>query len=119
MNESQFHHDPDEGGLYVELGVGLGHHRLSIIDLDSGQQPIFNEDQSVVVYNGEIYNFMELAEKLKMCGHVFRTQCNTEVIVHAWEEWSEACINHFRGMFAFAIWERNQQTLLVLCWHGV
>ena len=88
MNQSQFHRGPDEGGVHVEDGVGLGHRRLSIIDLSAGQQPLYNEDHSVVVvYNGEIYNFPELSEELKACGHQFRTHCDTEVIVHAWEEW--------------------------------
>jgi asparagine synthase (glutamine-hydrolysing) len=114
MNETQFHRGPDEGGLHVEPGVGLGHRRLSIIDLSSGQQPLFNEDQSVVVvYNGEIYNFQELAEELKTCGHIFRTHCDTEVIVHAWEQWGEQCVDRFRGMFAFALWDRNRQELFL------
>ena len=114
MNETQFHRGPDEGGIHVEPGLGLGHRRLSIIDLSSGQQPLFNEDHSVVVsYNGEIYNFQELSEELKACGHVFRTHCDTEVIVHAWEEWGEACVERFRGMFAFAIWDRGRETLFL------
>jgi asparagine synthase (glutamine-hydrolysing) len=114
MNESQFHRGPDEGGVHVEDGVGLGHRRLSIIDLSSGQQPLYNEDQSVVVvYNGEIYNFPELSEELKACGHQFRTHCDTEVIVHAWEEWGEQCVERFRGMFAFALWDRNKQSLFL------
>jgi len=114
MNETQFHRGPDEGGLHTEPGVGLGHRRLSIIDLSSGQQPLFNEDHSVVVtYNGEIYNFQELSNELKACGHVFRTCCDTEVIVHAWEEWGEACVHRFRGMFAFAVWDRNRKTLFI------
>ncbi len=114
MNESQLHRGPDEGGLHIEPGVGLGHRRLSIIDLSSGQQPLFNEDHSVVVvYNGEIYNFQELAEELKQCGHVFRTHCDTEVIVHAWEEWGDRCVERFRGMFAFALWDRNKKTLFL------
>ncbi len=114
MNETQFHRGPDEGGLHTEPGLGLGHRRLSIIDLSSGQQPLFNEDHSVVVvYNGEIYNFQELAVELKQCGHQFRTHCDTEVIVHAWEEWGEKCVEHFRGMFAFALWDRNNQTLFM------
>ncbi len=114
MNETQFHRGPDEGGLHTEPGVGLGHRRLSIIDLTSGQQPLFNEDHSVVVvHNGEIYNFQSLAEELKNCGHTFRTHCDTEVIVHAWEEWGDECVNHFRGMFAFAIWDRNKKTLFL------
>lgn len=114
MNETQHHRGPDEGGIHIEPGVGFGHRRLSIIDLSSGQQPLFNEDASVVVtYNGEIYNFPELSEELKACGHLFKTHCDTEVIVHAWEEWGEACVERFRGMFAFAVWDRNQQTLFL------
>lgn len=114
MNESQFHRGPDEGGLHTEPGVGFGHRRLSIIDLSSGQQPLFNEDRSVVVvYNGEIYNYRELAKELKVRGHVFRTHCDTEVIVHAWEEWGDRCVTYFRGMFAFALWDRNKQTLFL------
>lgn len=112
MNEMQFHRGPDEGGIHVERGIGLGHRRLSIIDLSGGHQPLFNEDGSVVVvYNGEIYNFSMLAEELTARGHVFRTQCDTEVIVHAWEEWGEDCLAHFRGMFAFALWDKNNSTL--------
>jgi asparagine synthase (glutamine-hydrolysing) len=114
MNESQFHRGPDEGGVHIEGGIGLGHRRLSIIDLSSGQQPLYNEDKSVVVvYNGEIYNFPELSEELKGCGHQFRTHCDTEVIVHAWEEWGDKCVDHFRGMFAFALWDRNRQSLFL------
>ncbi len=114
MNETQYHRGPDEGGVHLEPGVGLAHRRLSIIDLSSGQQPLFNEDGSVVVtYNGEIYNFQALSEELKARGHVFRTHCDTEVIVHAWEEWGEACVERFRGMFAFCIWDRNRQTLFL------
>lgn len=114
MNETQFHRGPDEGGIHIEAGVGFGHRRLSIIDLSSGQQPLFNEDETVVVtYNGEIYNFPALSEELKAKGHQFKTHCDTEVIVHAWEEWGEECVTRFRGMFAFAIWDRNQQTLFL------
>ncbi|BAZ94696.1 amidotransferase 1, exosortase A system-associated [Thiohalobacter sp. COW1] len=114
MNELQFHRGPDEGGVHVEPGVGLAHRRLSIIDLSGGHQPLFNEDGSVaVVYNGEIYNFHELTDELIKAGHRFRTRCDTEVIVHAWEEWGEACVERFRGMFAFAIWDRNHQTLFL------
>jgi asparagine synthase (glutamine-hydrolysing) len=115
MNETQFHRGPDEGGLHLEPGVGLGHRRLSIIDLSSGQQPLFNEDGSVVVvFNGEIYNFQQLVPELEALGHVFRTHSDTEVIVHAWEAWGEACVERFRGMFAFALWDRKQQTLFVV-----
>lgn len=114
MNQAQFHRGPDEGGIHSEPGLGLGHRRLSIIDLSSGHQPLFNEDGSVaIVFNGEIYNFQELAKELQAAGHVFRTHSDTEVIVHAWEQWGKACVTRFRGMFAFALWDRNQKTLFM------
>src|SRR5438552_2351918 len=114
MNESLFHRGPDESGLHVEPGVGLGHRRLSIIDLSTGQQPLYNEDRSVVVvYNGEIYNYLDLVPELQALGHVFRTRSDTEVIVHAWEAWGKSCVERFRGMFAFALWDRNRETLFL------
>ena len=114
MNETQHHRGPDEGGLHLEPGLGLGHRRLSIIDLSTGQQPLFNEDGSVaVVFNGEIYNYRELIPELVRLGHSFHTRSDTEVIVHAWEEWGEDCVARFRGMFAFALWDRNRQTLFL------
>ena len=114
MNDSQAHRGPDDDGLFTAPGVGLGHRRLSIIDLSGGHQPMFNEDGTVaVVYNGEIYNFQDLAKLLEARGHRFRTRSDTEVIVHAWEEWGEACVERFRGMFAFALWDANQQTLFL------
>ena len=114
MNETQFHRGPDEVGLHVEPGLGLGHRRLSIIDLSTGQQPLFNEDHSVVVvFNGEIYNYRELIPELTQLGHVFRTKSDTEVIVHAWEAWGEDCVKRFRGMFAFALWDRQRETLFL------
>ncbi|KPF44265.1 asparagine synthase [beta proteobacterium AAP121] len=110
MNASQSHRGPDEGSVHVEPGVGLGHRRLSVIDVATGQQPLFNEDGSVVVvFNGEIYNYQELIPELQALGHVFRTRSDTEVIVHAWESWGERCVERFRGMFAFALWDRNQR----------
>lgn len=114
MNQTQIHRGPDEGELYLEAGIGLGHRRLSIMDISSGQQPLFNEDGSVVViFNGEIYNYEELAKELVALGHRFRTHCDTEVIVHGWEEWGEQCVNRFRGMFAFGLWDRNRDTLFM------
>lgn len=114
MNETQFHRGPDAGGLHIEPGVGLGHRRLSIIDLSSGKQPMTNEDESVwVTFNGEIYNFPELSEELKAAGHQFKTHSDTEVIVHAWEEWGEDCVKRFRGMFAFAVWDRNKKAIFL------
>src|SRR5450755_1702384 len=114
MNESQHHRGPDEGSVHVEPGLGFGHRRLSIIDVSTGQQPIFNEDGSVVViFNGEIYNYQELIAELIALGHRFKTKSDTEVIVHAWESWGEDCVKRFRGMFAFALWDRNRQTLFL------
>lgn len=114
MNDSQLHRGPDEGSLHIELGVGLGHRRLSIIDIATGQQPLFNEDGSVVVvFNGEIYNYLELIPELQELGHVFHTKSDTEVIVHAWESWGADCVKRFRGMFAFALWDRNEQTFFM------
>ena len=114
MNDRLSHRGPDDFGTYLKGPVGLGHRRLSIIDVASGHQPLFNEDQSVVVvYNGEIYNFEDLILELSARGHVFRTRCDTEVVVHAWEEWGESCVERFRGMFAFALWDQNQQTLFL------
>ena len=114
MNQSLFHRGPDEDGFHFEPGLGLGHRRLSIIDLSTGQQPLYNEDGSVVVvYNGEIYNYRDLIPELTGLGHAFRTKSDTEVIVHAWEQWGEDCVRRFRGMFAFALWDRNRETLFV------
>jgi asparagine synthase (glutamine-hydrolysing) len=114
MNDSQRHRGPDGDGLHLEPGVGLGHRRLAIIDVATGQQPLYNEDGSVgIVYNGEIYNFQELTRELIAAGHRFRTHSDTEVIVHAWEEWGADCVRRFSGMFAFALWDRNRRTLFL------
>jgi asparagine synthase (glutamine-hydrolysing) len=114
MNDAQYHRGPDEGSLHIEPGLGFGHRRLSIIDIATGQQPIFNEDGTVaLVYNGEIYNYQDLIPELQAAGHHFRTKSDTEVIVHAWEQWGEACVERFRGMFAFALWDRNKQQLFI------
>jgi asparagine synthase (glutamine-hydrolysing) len=114
MNQAQFHRGPDEGAVHVEGGVGLAHRRLAIIDVRSGQQPLFNEDGSVVVvFNGEIYNYRSLIYELQALGHVFRTRSDTEVIVHAWEAWGVRCVERFRGMFAFALWDRGRRQLFL------
>jgi len=114
MNETQHHRGPDETGIHLEPGLGLGHKRLSIIDLSTGQQPLYNEDGTVcVVFNGEIYNYQELIEELRRLGHAFRTKSDTEAIVHAWEQWGADCVKRFRGMFAFALWDRNRETLFL------
>jgi len=108
----QMHHrGPDDEGLFVDESVTLGARRLSIIDLSGGHQPVFNADKSVaVVFNGEIYNFQELRRTLATCGHAFETGSDTEVIVHAYEEWGEDCVDHFDGMFAFALAETSKST---------
>jgi len=114
MTDAIAHRGPDDGGAHLEPHVALGHRRLSIIDVATGQQPLFNEDGSVVVvFNGEIYNFQELVPELEAAGHRFHTKSDTEVIVHAWEQWGARCVRRFRGMFAFALWDRNQRTLFL------
>ena len=114
MNETQHHRGPDEGDIYTEPGVGFGHRRLSVIDIASGQQPMFNASGDVgVVFNGEIYNFPELTEELQQLGYVFRTKSDTETIVHAWEAWGEECVHKLRGMFAICVWDRQKQTMFM------
>jgi asparagine synthase (glutamine-hydrolysing) len=114
MNDSLLHRGPDEGSVHIEPGVGLAHRRLSIIDIATGQQPLFNEDGSVaIIFNGEIYNYQELVPELRALGHVFRTRSDTEAIVHGWEAWGEGVLDRLRGMFAFAIWDRGRQTLFL------
>ncbi len=114
INDIQSHRGPDEAGLHLEPGLGLGHRRLSIIDIAAGQQPLANEDDTVwVVFNGEIYNFVDLIPELTALGHTFKTRSDTETIVHAWEQWGADCVHHFRGMFAFALWDRSQQVLFM------
>src|ERR1700738_11037 len=106
MMEALWHRGPDEDGLLVAPSVVLGMRRLSIIDLSGGHQPVFNETGNVaVVFNGEIYNFRQLRGTLEGRGHTFRTNSDTEVIVHAYEEWGEQCVRELRGMFAFALWD--------------
>jgi asparagine synthase (glutamine-hydrolysing) len=110
MRDAIRHRGPDGEGLHLEPGVGLAHRRLSIIDVAGGQQPLYNEDGSVVVvFNGEIYNYRGLVNELESRGHVFRTHSDTEVIVHAWEEWGEASVERLSGMFAYALWDRNRR----------
>ncbi len=108
------HRGPDDEGFYFGPQIGLGHRRLSIIDLDSGHQPLTNEDESIwIVFNGEIYNHLELREDLEKKGHRFRTRSDTEVIVHLYEEYGAELLDKLRGMFAFALWDEKQRGLLL------
>src|SRR3954463_10588964 len=114
MGRALAHRGPDGEGFLSEPGVGLVHRRLAIIDLEGGRQPLGNEDGSVqVVFNGEIYNYQELAARLESRGHQFRTRSDTEVLVHLYEEEGERLVERLRGMFAFALWDRPNRRLLL------
>jgi asparagine synthase (glutamine-hydrolysing) len=109
------HRGPDADGFYIAPGIGLGHRRLSIIDLSTGDQPLANEDRTIwVVFNGEIYNFAEVRAELVAHGHRFRTNTDTEVIVHAYEQWGEGSVERFRGMFAYALWDEPRRRLVLV-----
>lgn len=114
MSSAMHHRGPDGDGAYVHGEVGLGHRRLSIIDLTGGAQPISNEDDTLqIIFNGEIYNFLELREELVKQGHIFKTHSDTEVILHAYEEWGLDCVQNLNGIFAFAIWDSRQKRLVM------
>lgn len=114
MNATLYHRGPDDDGFYLQGPLGMAMRRLAIIDVAGGQQPIANEDGSVVVtYNGEIYNFRELRSELEKYGHRFLTHSDTEVIVHAYEQWGDSALRHFNGMFALALWDNRQKRLLL------
>src|SRR6266545_1252431 len=109
MRAAQRHRGPDDSGLWMSQNVGLGFNRLSIIDLSGGHQPMTNDDASVcLVFNGEIYNFRELRSVLEAKGWKFRTHSDTEVILRAWEQWKEGCVEHLRGMFGFVIYDKRR-----------
>ncbi|MEB3100491.1 asparagine synthase (glutamine-hydrolyzing) [Ferviditalea candida] len=112
MTDVSVHRGPDDSGFWSESGVGLGFRRLSIIDLSEGHQPMANEDDTVwIVFNGEIYNYKELRNRLESAGHRFKTHTDTEVIVHLYEEYGEECVKLLRGMFGFAVWDRRKRQL--------
>ena len=114
MNDQIIHRGPDDGGLFVEGRVGLAMRRLSIIDVQAGHQPLPNEDENIwIVFNGEIYNHQELRGELEAAGHRYRTKSDTETIVHLYEQYGRDCVNHLRGMFAFAIWDRPRRKLFI------
>jgi len=113
MTEVQAHRGPDGAGLMVDSDAVLGHRRLAILDLtDAGRQPMASPDGSLwITYNGEVYNYLELADDLRARGHRFRSACDTEVLLHAYAEWGEASLERLNGMFAFAIWDRRRGRL--------
>ncbi|MCH8295521.1 hypothetical protein IH992_30940 [Candidatus Poribacteria bacterium] len=115
MTDIIAHRGPDGEGHYTDGPIGLGHRRLAIIDLSpAGQQPMTNETGDVIItYNGEIYNFQELRVELEALGHQFYSRTDSEVIVHAYEEWGEECVHRFNGMFAFAVWDYTQRRLFL------
>lgn len=114
MTDKIVHRGPDAEGFYVDDNVALGHRRLSIIDLSGGDQPLYNEDKSIVViFNGEIYNYIELKDELKKDGHKFKTKSDTEVLVHGYEKWGKELPKHLRGMFAFAIYNKKDNSLFL------
>jgi asparagine synthase (glutamine-hydrolysing) len=115
MRDIITHRGPDEAGLHIDGFAALAHRRLSIVDLSTGQQPTCNEDGSVwIIFNGEIYNHADIRRELEAHGHVYRTKSDTETIVHAYEQWGDACVHRFRGMFAFAIWDAPKRRLLLV-----
>ena len=114
MCERMVHRGPDSEGLFVTNNVALGMRRLAIIDLVTGEQPVFNEDRSVtVVLNGEIYNYRELRYTLEKRGHSFRSASDTEVLPHLYEEYGDAMVRELNGMFAFALWDSKRRRLLI------
>src|SRR5207302_8193043 len=114
MCDVMAHRGPDDDGIFAQGRVGLGMRRLSIVDLTTGHQPISNENGSIwIVFNGEIYNHLSLREQLIARGHAYRTHSDTETIVHLYEEYGRDCVKHLRGMFAFAIWDKNKKTLFI------
>lgn len=111
MNQAMIHRGPDSDGILADGPIALGIRRLRIIDLSTGDQPIYNEDHTIgIVFNGEVYNFQKLYQELNPLGHRFTTRTDTEVIIHAYEEWGTECLSHLRGMFAFAIWDSRLQS---------
>lgn len=114
MNQAQFHRGPDEGDQYIDAHIGLGHRRLSIIDLAAGQQPMKDDSgRYILIFNGEIYNFPALRDELQSLGHQFHTRCDTEVILRGHIEWGDACVERLQGMFAYALWDSQEQRLFL------
>src|SRR5437879_2267161 len=114
MRDTLAHRGPDDAGLFTDSQAGLGHRRLSIVDIATGHQPMPNEDQTIwISYNGEVYNHRDLRPGLEQRGHTYRTTCDTETIIHLYEEHGASAVEHLRGMFAFAIWDSARRRLLL------
>src|SRR5437762_13325073 len=114
MADAIVHRGPDEDGYFERPGIGMGSRRLSIVGLADGRQPISNEDGTVtVVYNGELFDYPELKQRLEFRGHRFRTHCDTELIPHLWEDHQEEMFDHLRGQFAIALWDQKRQCLIL------
>ena len=114
MRDVITHRGPDEAGIFVDANIGLGHRRLSIVDVAAGHQPMTNEDGSLqIIYNGEVYNHADYRSDLEARGHVYRTHCDTETILHLYEEHADGCVDYLRGMFAFAIWDGKKKELFI------
>ncbi len=114
MTDVIFHRGPDDGGIFIDGNIGLGHRRLSIVDVAHGAQPMFSEDRSkVIIYNGEVYNHADYRAELEAKGYVFQNNSDTETIIHLYEEYGVKCLEKLRGMFAFAIWDKREKTLFI------
>src|ERR1051326_7925672 len=114
MRDVIAHRGPDDVGIFIDGNVGLGHRRLSIVDVASGHQPMTNEDSSLrITYNGEIYNHADYRDWLESKSHVYRNHCDTETILHLYEEYGSGCVDYLRGMFAFAIWDQHKRELFI------
>ncbi len=114
MRDVIAHRGPDDWGEFIDKNIGLGHRRLSIVDVAHGHQPMFNQDKScVIIYNGEVYNHADYREELEAKGYKFQTHCDTETILHLYEEYGIKCVEKLRGMFAFAVWNRREKSLFI------
>src|SRR6266487_5940227 len=114
MRDVITHRGPDDQGSFIDGRIGLGHRRLSIVDVKAGHQPMTNEDGTLhITFNGEIYNHADFRASLEARGHVYRTHCDTETILHLYEDFGENCVDHLRGMFAFAIWDQRKKELFI------
>ena len=114
MRDVITHRGPDDEGIFIDGNIGLGHRRLSIVDVAHGHQPMFNQDKScVIIYNGEVYNHADYRAELEAKGYKYQTHCDTETILHLYEEYGAKCVEYLRGMFAFAVWDKRKKELFI------